>query len=118
MMGDGLKDRRWFIGHGLGVAAGVVGSALGSPARADQHTGHAGTGGHGGPDGYVLGADLAQHCATCEYWGGQRRLAADGKTLTVMGLGWCNNPGSPNHQMLTSPEHGPMDVWRRWAALP
>lgn len=48
---------------------------------------------------------------------GERRLAKDGATLTVMGLGWCSNPKSPNYQNLTSPEHGPMDVWQKWSLI-
>jgi len=32
-------------------------------------------------------------------------------------LGWRNDPASPNNQKLTSPEHGPMDAWKKWSLL-
>jgi hypothetical protein len=73
--------------------------------------------GRGGTDGYVMESSVTQRCATCEFWGGGRRLSSDRKSITVTGLGWCNNPASPNFQKLTSPEHGPMDVWKKWQAL-
>jgi hypothetical protein len=56
-------------------------------------------------------------CATCEFWGGPRRLARDGKTVTMTGFGWCNNPQSQNYQKMTSPEHGPMAVWKKWQLI-
>jgi hypothetical protein len=110
-----VRDRRTFLQQVCVVAAG---SALAGPL-AGRATGaeHAGALGRGGTDGYVMDATVARHCATCEFWGGARRLAADRKSLTVTGLGWCNNPQSPNYQKLTSPEHGPMDVWKKWAVL-
>lgn len=74
--------------------------------------------GHGGADGYVLDGSVKQRCGTCDFWGGPRRLTEDGKTVTITGLGWCNNPKSRNYQKITSPEHGPMAVWRRWSLIP
>lgn len=88
------------------------------PAHAHEGAAHADTMlGMGDSDGYLMSAKLTQHCATCEFWGGERRLSEDRGSLTVMGLGWCNNPKSPNYRKRTSPEHGPMDVWQKWGAL-
>jgi hypothetical protein len=73
--------------------------------------------GHGEAGGYVMATGIAKHCGTCEFWGGPRRISQDGKTITITGLGWCNNPKSPNYQKITTPDHGPMDTWRKWGAL-
>jgi hypothetical protein len=60
---------------------------------------------------------VSKHCATCEFWGGPRRLSSDRKTITLKALGWRNNPDSLNFQKLTSPDHGPMDAWEKWRPL-
>lgn len=73
--------------------------------------------GEGGTDGYVMSTTAKNRCSTCEFWGGPRRVSADGRTLTTTGLGWCNNPDSPNYRKQTSPDHGPMSTWRKWRAL-
>lgn len=73
--------------------------------------------GHGASDGYVIESSLKKHCGTCEFWGGPRRVAESGKTITITGLGWCNNPASPNYQKQTSPDHGPMSTWKKWQVL-
>jgi hypothetical protein len=105
-------NRRTLLRTGA-VAAGSL-LVAGAAAAAS----HEGMLGQGARDGYVMASDVTQHCATCEFWGGPRRLAADRKTITVTGLGWCNNPASPNFQKMTSPEHGPMEVWKKWQVLP
>lgn len=64
-----------------------------------------------------LGADTKSQCVTCEFWGGARHVSKDGKTVMVSGLGYCNNPKSPNYQKVTAPETGPMAVWQKWAVL-
>lgn len=64
-----------------------------------------------------LGADITKHCVTCKFWGGQRHVSKDGKTVMVSSLGYCNNPKSPNYQKVTQPETGPMQVWEKWGAL-
>lgn len=108
-------DRRTLVRRTCAIAAGaVLAGPLLSRSGAAEHE-HAM--GHGGTDGYVMDATVTEHCATCEFWGGPRRVAPDRKTITVTGLGWCNNPASANYQKLTSPEHGPMHVWKKWQAL-
>jgi hypothetical protein len=110
-----LSDRRTFVQRTCAMAAGtmlagpLIGRAMGAEHEAAL--------GRGGTDGYIMDSTVAKHCATCEFWGGPRRLSPDRKSITVTGLGWCNNPASPNYQKLTSPEHGPMDVWKRWQLL-
>jgi hypothetical protein len=112
-MKNARMERRAFLTAGA-LAAGAL-AGLAGRARAESHDAALG---QGAGDGYVMSSGVVRHCATCEFWGGPRRLAADGKTLTVTGLGWCNNPQSPNYQKMTSPEHGPMSVWRKWQAIP
>jgi hypothetical protein len=119
-MSEPRNDRRAFILKACAVMTGVVvGPAIiGTVVDASaQEMGHEMTMGRGGSDGYIMGASVKQHCGTCEFWGGPRRLSEDKKDLTITGLGWCNNPASPNYQKLTSPDHGPMDTWRKWSVL-
>ena len=32
-------------------------------------------------------------------------------------LGVCSNPASHNYQKVTTPETGPMPLWKKWGAL-
>jgi len=65
----------------------------------------------------VIDAEREGICATCQFWGGLRRVAVDGKSVLAESLGWCNNRVSPSFQMVRSPEAGPMKAWRKWDAL-
>ncbi|HKV54494.1 MAG TPA: hypothetical protein VJN94_07600 [Candidatus Binataceae bacterium] len=121
-MNELKTDRRRFV---VKTAAILLGSML-IPVTARRAAG-AGNGamkmggmpmmGEGGVEGYIMNTSVTNHCGTCEYWGGPRRLSADGKTLTISGLGWCNNPDSPNYRKQTTPDHGPMSTWCKWRAL-
>lgn len=107
------ESRRQFLTQASGLAAGTLavaatGSALAATAAST---------GKGGSSGYMLQSKAADVCGTCEYWGGQRKLSADGSELTIGGLGWCNNPASPNYGKLTSAQHGPMPAWKRWSLI-
>jgi len=117
-MDEVTTGRRMFI---LKACAAVAGAALGpaviGTAVAAAQESHETMLGRGGSDGYIMDASVKRHCGTCEFWGGPRRVSEDSKTVTITGLGWCNNPASPNYQKLTSPEHGPMDTWRKWRVL-
>lgn len=69
------------------------------------------------PDSMTVSARTQNKCATCAYWGGQRALSEDRRTVNVYSFGVCNNQVSPMYGSTTSAEHGPMDVWMKWAAL-
>jgi hypothetical protein len=114
-MKNATTGRRTFVRRSCALAAGAV--LAGPLLRRAVGAEHAGAMGRGGSDGYVMDATVTKHCATCEFWGGPRRLSPDREHVTVTGLGWCNNPASPNYQKLTSPEHGPMEAWKRWQPL-
>jgi len=116
-MMDRNEERRAFLIKSGAAIAGTMLAIRGIPAALAAEHEMAMTGA-GGADGYVIQSNLAQRCATCEFWGGPRRLARDGKSITVTGLGWCNNPKSENYQKITSPDHGPMAVWTKWQAIP
>ena len=117
-MTKSTNERRIFLTRAMGVAAtALTGVVLSSRTLAAEHGSDHDALGHGGSDGYVMSSSIEQHCASCEFWGGQRRVSEDGKEITVGGLGWCNNSESPNYQKLTSPEHGPMETWRKWSVL-
>ena len=64
-----------------------------------------------------VGSDTKNRCATCEFWGGQRKVSEDGKSVVVSSLGYCSNPKSPNYQKVTGPQTGPMAVWKKWGAI-
>jgi len=116
-MMDLKVERRALLLKTCAVAAGsVLAASIVRPAVAAEGK-EAEMMGQGGTDGYVMNSSVAQRCATCEFWGGPRRLAQDGKTITITGLGWCNNPQSANYQKMTSPEHGPMAVWKKWQLI-
>ena len=66
---------------------------------------------------FEVSTDVKEQCATCAYWGGKRRVSKDGKKVLSSSLGICNNPKSPNYQKTTTPETGPMKVWKKWDAL-
>lgn len=111
-------ERRMFLMQAATIAAATIaGTGTSVKAVAAEHEGHSAMLGKGGADGYTMSTSVENRCATCNFWGGERRVSADGKELTVGGLGWCNNPDSPNYLKLTSPEHGPMDMWRKWSVL-
>ncbi len=118
-MGEVINDRRAFLLKTCAaftvaiVGRAVIGTAVDGAAQENHET----TLGHGGSAGYIMDASVKEHCGTCEFWGGPRYASRDRKEITITGLGWCNNPASPNYQKLTSPEHGPMDTWRKWSVL-
>ena len=62
-------------------------------------------------------ADQIGLCATCQFWGGVRRVSKDKKTVHSETLGWCNNSASQNFQKKTTPISGPMRNWQKWDAL-
>ena len=108
-----FESRRAFVSNACKLAVGAV--AVGSlPAYAMESHQHHGTG-----DGIAVDAKSGNRCATCEYWGGMRKLSVDNKQVLAQSLGWCNNPGSPNHGKLTSPDHEMKmpGIWKRWAVL-
>ena len=112
-------DRRTFIAKAFGGVASaiVLPAVIGTAVVAAAQESHETMLGRGGNDGYIMDASVKRHCGTCEFWGGPRRVSEDRKSVTITGLGWCNNPASPNYQKMTSPEHGPMDTWRKWRVL-
>jgi len=116
------NERRLFLERtAVVVATMLAGTVLAAGAGAAEQEGHEGHGamlGRGGVDGYEMSDGVEGRCATCEFWGGPRRLSESRAVITVTGLGWCNNPKSPDYRKMTSPEHGPMGaVWKKWAAL-
>ncbi|OQW94123.1 MAG: hypothetical protein BWK79_07490 [Beggiatoa sp. IS2] len=66
---------------------------------------------------YETSTDTEGKCATCEFWGGIRKVSKDGKILIAQSVGWCNNPESHNYHNLTTPDTGPMPLWRKWGIL-
>ena len=89
------------LAAGIAAVGALVGIAAG---RADATT-------------MSVGSDTKSRCATCEFWGGQRHVSEDGKTVMVSSLGYCSNPKSPNYQKVTGPQTGPMAVWKKWGAI-
>lgn len=110
-----LEQRRNFLT--------TAGKCLLSMAALGSVTAHA-TGEHahmheGSGDGLAVDATLKDVCATCQFWGGMRKISDDKKTVIAQSMGWCNNPDSPNHQKLTAADHrmNKPGIWKKWPAL-
>ena len=103
-------DRRSLIQRtGTLIIAGIVGGVASKASAMEGIT--------PAKDHIKVSVDTKGACATCDYWGGMRRVSEDGKAVLSQSLGWCNNSKSPNFQKMTTPETGPMKVWKKWCAL-
>ena len=97
--------RRTFMHRTAQVAVGgVLGSLLSNAGATDLA-------------GFKIDSATEYKCATCNFWGGIRKLSEDSKTITTQSLGWCNNPKSHSYQKMTPPDYGPMKAWKKWGAL-
>ena len=108
-----FESRRNFLATSGKLIVGTV--ALGSlgAVAADEHA-HGGSG-----DGLVIDAGTENVCATCQFWGGMRKISKDKKEVVAQSMGWCNNPASPNHMKLTAADHVMQKegIWTKWPAL-
>lgn len=109
------KKRRDFIATTGKLLAGTAAVAAWSTSQAADHSEHHSS----SSDGLVVAAAVDKTCASCEYWGGMRRISEDGTQISTQSMGWCNNPPSPNYQKLTQADHQMTEagVWKKWAAL-
>ena len=115
------ENRRGFLKMGGAALAMSAAGLLGARAHADEHAGHMTPGGQlkseKGTDAFTVKAKEPGLCATCQFWGGVRRVSEDKGTVYCESLGWCNNPKSHHYQSKTTPVTGPMDSWKKWEAL-
>jgi hypothetical protein len=60
-----------------------------------------------------------RRCATCDFWGGQRSLAADRRSVTTAdgATGICNNPQSPLYNRQARADQVFANGYRRWREL-
>ena len=60
-----------------------------------------------------------RRCATCDFWGGQRSLAADRRNVTTAdgATGICNNPQSPLYNRQARADQVFANGYRRWREL-
>jgi len=93
------------------LGAAVFGSLKAYAAEEHQH------GGSG--EGLIVDAASRDRCATCQFWGGMRKVSEDKKQVIAQSMGWCNNPNSPNHQKLTAADHHMKkpEIWEKWSVL-
>jgi hypothetical protein len=70
-------------------------------------------------DGHAIDAMAKNTCATCQFWGGMRKISGDKKQVIAQSMGWCNNPYSPNYKMLTMADNEMKkpNIWKKWPAL-
>ena len=110
-----FESRRSFLAASskLLVSAVAFGSLAAHASKEHAHM-HGGSG-----NGLAVDATAKNTCATCQFWGGMRKISEDKKQIITQSMGWCNNPDSPNHQKLTMADHKMMkpNIWKKWAAL-
>jgi anaerobic selenocysteine-containing dehydrogenase len=102
------QNRRDFLGASAKLLIGA--SALASTSvLASKHGGHKG-------HGLEIDASTKDTCATCQYWGGMRKLSDAKDKVVAQSMGWCNNPDSMNFQKLTTADHKmkKTGIWRKW----
>jgi hypothetical protein len=60
-----------------------------------------------------------RRCATCDFWGGQRSLAADRRSVTTAdgATGICNNPQSPLFNRQARADQVFPNGYQRWREL-
>ena len=75
---------------------------------------------HGGTaEGITIDSSLQNRCATCQYWGGMRKLNQDKSLVIAQSMGWCNNSDGPIFQKLTEADHHMKkpEIWAKWSAI-
>ena len=110
-----LESRRNFLVTSGKLLVGTV--ALGPlAAHASEERAHM----HGSTvNGLVLDAISKDICATCQFWGGMRKVSEDKKQVIAQSMGWCNNPDSANHNRLTTADlqMKKPGIWKKWTVL-
>ncbi len=106
------ESRRRFLATSGGLLAGAAAFGPLSISIAGEHK-------HGAGNGMVIDAAKKNTCATCQFWGGMRKVSKDKSKLTAQSMGWCNNPDSDNYQKLTAADHKMQkpNIWKKWPAL-
>ncbi|NNJ94354.1 MAG: hypothetical protein HKP57_06385 [Halobacteria archaeon] len=110
-MNDASRRRFLTSSSKLLIATATLGSL--TAYAAEEHR-------HGGPgEGLIVDAAMQNRCATCQFWGGMRKVSNDKKQVIAQSMGWCNNPDSPNHQKLTAADHHMKKpgIWKKWTVL-
>lgn len=110
-----VESRRNFLKTSGTLLAGAAAlGALGAQASEEHAHDHGGSG-----EGQAVRASAENTCATCEFWGGMRKLSQDKSQVAAQSMGWCNNPESPNHAKLTAPDHlmTKPGIWKKWGAI-
>ena len=110
-----LESRRNFLSSSgkLLVGTAAFGSLVAHSSEEHAHM-HGGSG-----DGLAIDAMTKDVCATCQFWGGMRKISDDKNQVIAQSMGWCNNLDSPNYQKLTMADHEmkKSNTWKRWPAL-
>ena len=74
----------------------------------------------GGARAEVAVPGSEKKCASCDFWGGPRRVSADGASAIVAdasATGICSNPTSPLYQKQSRASQGYSAGHARWRAL-
>jgi hypothetical protein len=104
--------RKFLVGYGSLLASTAALGPFNAYASKQHHHG-------GSAEGIVVDSTLENRCATCQFWGGMRKLSQDKSQVIAQSMGWCNNPDSGNYQKLTEADHHMMkpDIWQKWSAI-
>lgn len=99
-MNAGLTQRRRVLGGIAGCASALVAGTSEQAAAASF-------------------AATDRRCATCDFWGGQRSLAADRRSVTTAdgATGACSNPQSPLFNRQARADQVFANGYRPWREL-
>ena len=108
------ESRRKFLSNSAKFLAGSA-AFVSVNALASSHEEPIGSPG----EGKAIDAAATDTCATCQYWGGMRKVSEDKAQVEAQSMGWCNNPDSMNFRKLTNPDHvmQKTGIWKKWIAL-
>jgi anaerobic selenocysteine-containing dehydrogenase len=110
-----FESRRNFLAASGKLIVGTV--ALGTlAAQASQEQTHMP---ESSGNGLAIDAKAADTCATCQFWGGMRKISEDKAQVITQSMGWCNNPKSRNYEKLTAADNRMKKpgIWNKWSAL-
>ncbi len=85
-----INTRRGFLTTSGKLIVGTAALAAMGAHAAEEHAHHGESG-----DGHAMDAGSENMCATCQFWGGMRKISEDGKQSRRAEHGLVQQPGEP-----------------------